>query len=126
MTDDRQQHIREKAYELWQAEGEPHGRDQEHWAEAERQVGGDAGTTGTQPAGTQVETQAAEAQAAGTPLGETEPSGEQSALPSEPAPPGDATTLSQETPPVDAAPAVPAAAPAAKGRSPGRAKPRKA
>jgi hypothetical protein len=27
------------AYALWLQEGRPHGRDREHWAEAERQLG---------------------------------------------------------------------------------------
>jgi hypothetical protein len=27
------------AYALWVQEGRPHGRDREHWAEAERQLG---------------------------------------------------------------------------------------
>lgn len=33
MTSD-QDRIAAKAHELWEAEGRPHGRDQEHWAEA--------------------------------------------------------------------------------------------
>ncbi|HEX6012058.1 MAG TPA: DUF2934 domain-containing protein [Geminicoccaceae bacterium] len=30
--------IRERAHRLWEEEGQPEGRDREHWAEAERQV----------------------------------------------------------------------------------------
>jgi hypothetical protein len=30
--------IRERAHRLWEQEGQPEGRDREHWAEAERQV----------------------------------------------------------------------------------------
>jgi hypothetical protein len=30
--------IRTRAYLLWEQEGRPHGRDQEHWQEAERQL----------------------------------------------------------------------------------------
>lgn len=38
MSDDRSGSIRDRAYEIWQAEGEPHGRDQEHWTQAEREL----------------------------------------------------------------------------------------
>jgi hypothetical protein len=30
-----EQHIRERAYHLWDADGRPHGRDQEYWERAE-------------------------------------------------------------------------------------------
>ena len=30
--------IRERAYQIWLAEGQPHGRDKEHWAQAEREL----------------------------------------------------------------------------------------
>jgi len=33
---DREQQLRDEAYRIWQSEGEPHGRDKEHWDEAER------------------------------------------------------------------------------------------
>ena len=33
----REQMIRERAYEIWQADGEPFGRDLEHWYRAEHQ-----------------------------------------------------------------------------------------
>lgn len=33
-----QDRIAAKAHELWEAEGRPHGRDQEHWAEAKEIV----------------------------------------------------------------------------------------
>ena len=32
------QRIRERAYEIWEQEGRPEGREQEHWREAERQL----------------------------------------------------------------------------------------
>jgi hypothetical protein len=38
MSEDRHHRIREEAYKLWEKEGQPHGRHDEHWAEAERQV----------------------------------------------------------------------------------------
>ena len=34
MTSDLDQRIRDRAYEIWQAEGEPHGRDASHWEKA--------------------------------------------------------------------------------------------
>lgn len=39
MADDLQRKIREHAYQLWVQEGRLHGRDVEHWLEAERSVG---------------------------------------------------------------------------------------
>lgn len=38
MSDDRSGQIRDRAYRIWQDEGEPEGRDQEHWAQAERDI----------------------------------------------------------------------------------------
>jgi hypothetical protein len=32
---DLEQRIREKAYEIWNLEGQPEGRDREHWERAE-------------------------------------------------------------------------------------------
>jgi len=37
-TDDDK--IRQRAYAIWESEGRPHGRAQEHWAAAERELGG--------------------------------------------------------------------------------------
>jgi len=34
----REQAVRERAYELWEAAGRPHGRDLDHWLSAEQQV----------------------------------------------------------------------------------------
>jgi hypothetical protein len=34
----REDRIREKAHELWEAAGQPSGRAEDHWAEAERLV----------------------------------------------------------------------------------------
>lgn len=36
--DDDEERIRAKAYELWQAEGEPHGRAEAHWTMAREMV----------------------------------------------------------------------------------------
>ena len=30
--------IRERAYNIWEAEGRPHGRDREHWERANREI----------------------------------------------------------------------------------------
>jgi hypothetical protein len=37
-VDNRQEQLRARAYGIWQAEGEPHGRDREHWEKAEREL----------------------------------------------------------------------------------------
>ncbi len=34
MSEDREQRIRERAHSLWEADGSPHGRDQEYWHRA--------------------------------------------------------------------------------------------
>lgn len=38
MSDQRGDRIRERAYRIWQDEGEPHGRHDEHWARAEQEA----------------------------------------------------------------------------------------
>lgn len=35
MSDDLERRIRERAFELWEAEGQPEGRDAHHWTQAE-------------------------------------------------------------------------------------------
>jgi hypothetical protein len=35
---DLQERIRRSAYAIWEREGRPHGKDQDHWQEAEREV----------------------------------------------------------------------------------------
>jgi hypothetical protein len=37
---DLQAQIRQRAYELWERDGRPEGRDDVHWAEAEREIRG--------------------------------------------------------------------------------------
>ena len=39
MTEDREQRIRERAHALWEQEGRPHGRQEEHWRQASQEVG---------------------------------------------------------------------------------------
>ena len=40
MIDQREDQIRQRAYELWEQEGRPEGREYAHWDEAARQIGG--------------------------------------------------------------------------------------
>lgn len=44
---DREQKIRERAHALWKSEGEPHGRDEDHWHRAAQEVDRETGTPGT-------------------------------------------------------------------------------
>jgi hypothetical protein len=39
-NDDLKQLVQQRAYELWEREGRPHGRDQAHWQQAEREIAG--------------------------------------------------------------------------------------
>lgn len=45
MADEREEQIRDRAYRIWQEEGEPEGREQEHWARAEQEQDAGAGET---------------------------------------------------------------------------------
>jgi len=38
MAGDRENRIREKAHQIWEKEGRPHGHDKRHWDEAEREL----------------------------------------------------------------------------------------
>jgi Protein of unknown function (DUF2934) len=42
MASDREQEIRQRAYELWEQEGKPHGDDLRHWLRALEQFGNGA------------------------------------------------------------------------------------
>jgi len=44
MGDDREERIKARAYEIWQREGSPEGRENDHWKEAEQEL--DAENTG--------------------------------------------------------------------------------
>ena len=46
MQHDVEQRIRERAHQIWEEEGRPHGRDREHWEQASREI------LGNQPADT--------------------------------------------------------------------------
>jgi len=39
MSEEHMKRIAERAHALWKQAGEPHGRDVEHWLEAERALG---------------------------------------------------------------------------------------
>lgn len=75
MSSHREEQIRQRAYELWEAEGRPEGRHYEHWERAAREIeaeeggsaddaeipempedfpeaGGSSGASGLQPGGT--------------------------------------------------------------------------
>lgn len=38
MADERDRRIRDRAHAIWEAEGRPHGRDQEHWRQAAEEI----------------------------------------------------------------------------------------
>jgi hypothetical protein len=46
MADNLDHRIKERAYQLWVQEGRPHGRDLEHWLQAERTLGASAEAAG--------------------------------------------------------------------------------
>ena len=39
MSVDREQSIRERAYQIWEQEGRPHARNLLHWLQAEAEIG---------------------------------------------------------------------------------------
>jgi hypothetical protein len=41
-ADYEKRQIRERAYELWEHEGRPHGRHLDHWVQAERELGSES------------------------------------------------------------------------------------
>ena len=46
-----QEQIKQRAYQLWEQEGRPHGREDAHWQQAEREIRGtQAGSGGRTPA----------------------------------------------------------------------------
>jgi len=38
MRSDRQRRVEQRAHEIWEAEGRPHGKHDEHWNRAEREI----------------------------------------------------------------------------------------
>jgi hypothetical protein len=49
MAREQERRIRERAHALWEQEGKPHGRDQEHWFQAQREL--DGGSKESKPKG---------------------------------------------------------------------------
>ncbi|MBV8089607.1 MAG: DUF2934 domain-containing protein [Alphaproteobacteria bacterium] len=47
MRTDRERRIEERAYELWEAEGHPQGKHEEHWHRAAREIDGEKPVTST-------------------------------------------------------------------------------
>jgi hypothetical protein len=50
MRSDREERIRQRAYQIWQSEGHGHGRQDDHWHQAEREIAAeDAAGSGKAP-----------------------------------------------------------------------------
>jgi hypothetical protein len=47
---DRENRIKRRAHEIWEREGRPHGRDAEHWRQAEREIDAAASAVATEAA----------------------------------------------------------------------------
>jgi hypothetical protein len=41
MVEDREDRIRERAYKIWEEQGRPHGRHEDHWRQASQETGED-------------------------------------------------------------------------------------
>lgn len=52
MTNDHDEQIRTRAHEIWEREGRPEGRDQEHWQRGREEIESEIGMSGTEPAQT--------------------------------------------------------------------------
>lgn len=50
MADEREERIRARAHRIWEEQGRPEGRAEEHWREAERQESGSGGHADRLPA----------------------------------------------------------------------------
>jgi hypothetical protein len=42
-NEEKEKRVRERAYQIWLDEGQPQGRDKEHWRQAEAQVSAEEG-----------------------------------------------------------------------------------
>src|ERR1700730_1399332 len=49
MRSDREERIKQRAYALWQSEGHRHGRHEDHWHRAEREIAGEEAGPGAAP-----------------------------------------------------------------------------
>ena len=50
MTDDRQHRIRQRAHEIWESHGRPHGADRDHWDQAIREIDAEDAAAKKKPA----------------------------------------------------------------------------
>lgn len=44
--DEMDERIRERAYQIWLDQGQPPGKEREHWEQARRELGGEGGAEG--------------------------------------------------------------------------------
>ena len=51
MNQPRDNEIERRAYEIWERNGRPEGREEEHWRQAEQELAGGAGRRGAAVAG---------------------------------------------------------------------------
>lgn len=51
MTTEREDRIRQRAHQLWEEQGRPEGRHDEHWSQASSEIGDDAGGDSTDGTG---------------------------------------------------------------------------
>jgi hypothetical protein len=49
MRSDREERIKQRAYALWQSEGHRHGRHEDHWHRAEREIAAEEAGPGAAP-----------------------------------------------------------------------------
>lgn len=57
MNNDREEQIRARAHQIWEEEGRPEGREQEHWSKAAREMEGHRATEEGAFTGIESETQ---------------------------------------------------------------------
>ena len=68
MRSNREERIKQRAYELWQTEGHGHGRHEDHWHRAEREITAEeAGPDGAPPRTSRPRKAVPEKSAAATP-----------------------------------------------------------
>ncbi|NUB04064.1 DUF2934 domain-containing protein [Azospirillum melinis] len=128
-TDDIQERIRRRAHELWESEGRPHGRDSDHWTQAEAEVRGAGALEPTgKVAGSRKKTAGKSTRAAAESLSEVASTPAESAK-SEAAKPAKAKPAASKAPAskpkADAAPAEQAASVKAPAKTAAKATPTK-
>ena len=103
-TDDHDA-ISRRAYDLWHAEGQPHGRDRDHWEQAAREIAGTDAESSPEPSLAEVSSAQASPSESLQPEPPAEPGAESATLPATSGPNAGAITadapaiaLSQSTP----------------------------